>query len=664
VKRFISLSKGDSLRVRLTKSPEDAARLGGLVSPIYPAGGTSPVDVLPRACRISFYAPASPRRRLNELLRTSAESYQGVFVSHGVASIIVIAEESDPIWAVTERWTNDPSESWWIADSELLRSEVHMPDSSADFAMGGVDLSLIPQGIAGQLRQAITNLTALTPIVSAYAPEMVCLIKAMELGVADTASRVKSLVNSGLSEGDLAVISNFHVERIVELNHALSALRNQAFSGVFPLGTSVCSVAEYSLLGIGSAVRGLWRHYEHLSENTSKANLPGRLRSSHQSGGPFNYFKNRTLLDFAEWRDSASGANRLGDAKPETPRLHVPYFSLKGGFRETTHAISAPWQAIHAGASSKWTLLTVCHEFLHSHFRDIFSALFDEGDLEEGLFDRMATAYSKDAATPQESIWGLYVSALLDWDRIRASQANSRKTSVPDAISGPDVRALHREHHRFFSEIVVHTLDYHYTYRGDDDSYVASLWRSWSEVPRVANNLEHYILRTLASLSSSKSDPGWSGPEAFVDAATRMVNVLDRMRTRIPNVDRMLDILRSAKGSERGTSRLQTEFLSARYISQFARHFLYDEILHASLLYDDTTVETDDEGDEVASEGEVPEPPSEYKFNRFEYPAAPVGSPLRFLLDQFGRSDSTTGRLDIEKLTLWQCLVLVEGIQN
>ncbi|MDO8723253.1 MAG: hypothetical protein Q7J31_13670, partial [Syntrophales bacterium] len=58
----------------------------------------------------------------------------------------------------------------------------------------------------------------------------------------------------------------------------------------------------------------------------------------------------------------------------------LPYFSGRLGFRETEHTISAAVQSLEAGSDLEWSLLTVTHELLHGHVRNLITVLF-QGDL-------------------------------------------------------------------------------------------------------------------------------------------------------------------------------------------------------------------------------------------------------------------------------------------
>jgi len=51
------------------------------------------------------------------------------------------------------------------------------------------------------------------------------------------------------------------------------------------------------------------------------------------------------------------------------------YFSSRWGFHQTVQSVSVSWQCINGNAALDWNLLTLSHEFLHAHLRELLDEL-------------------------------------------------------------------------------------------------------------------------------------------------------------------------------------------------------------------------------------------------------------------------------------------------
>src|SRR6185295_8148267 len=60
-------------------------------------------------------------------------------------------------------------------------------------------------------------------------------------------------------------------------------------------------------------------------------------------------------------------------------RPKIVYYSGRQGFRETTFAITAPLQMFYSDWSVRWSPMTLSHELMHGHVRDILSSIFSDG---------------------------------------------------------------------------------------------------------------------------------------------------------------------------------------------------------------------------------------------------------------------------------------------
>ena len=62
---------------------------------------------------------------------------------------------------------------------------------------------------------------------------------------------------------------------------------------------------------------------------------------------------------------------------------------------------------------------------------------------------------------------------------------------------------IFQEEYRNISEILVHTLDLNYFYKGNITNYILLIWSSWAPLPNTKVDIRQYILRSLLSIAST-----------------------------------------------------------------------------------------------------------------------------------------------------------------
>jgi hypothetical protein len=121
-------------------------------------------------------------------------------------------------------------------------------------------------------------------------------------------------------------------------------------------------------------------------------------------------------MDFAAWESSPVRLNNLDPPADEVHgRLHVLHFSSRYGFHETMNTMSASWQCVYASASRDWNLLTLSHEFLHAHVREIIALVFH--DLSYGDIVRILA--EDNPANAGEAMAAVIVGAMHHAKRVR-----------------------------------------------------------------------------------------------------------------------------------------------------------------------------------------------------------------------------------------------------
>ncbi len=198
-------------------------------------------------------------------------------------------------------------------------------------------------------------------------------------------------------------------------------------------------------------------------------------------------------------------------------------------------------QAIAAGAGPEWSLLTLTHEMLHGHVRNLLAMLF-QGDPNrrpdrkwQEFYDRFAGHCKHNPPKRESLLDSLRTIILFYCCQTMTHGSLTRDITVKPNQSGDEVelrfRLLTRDdlwlayemEYRNISEVFVHILDLHYFYFSSVSNYIPLVWRSWSHVPQVWGDLRQYMLRSLLVVASKTDGTPY---ERFGRARARLVELL------------------------------------------------------------------------------------------------------------------------------------------
>jgi hypothetical protein len=654
VKRFLCTSRRspDVIAVELLDRPESALNsFGGRASPLFAASQAGTV-VLPPRSTIAFVVPVSPQSLLARLLNDYDESVASrTFVTHGLASVLLVSEDPTSLRRLLEDLKSDiRAFELWPVDDGLVRMadiEVNVPDVSAEPWCHPIPSSALEFGMAAQVRQFNSNIAYLSAHASRYVPEYRPMIDWLHDSVTRLShDHARLAERDGLDDDEIRRLIGLET-LLIELNAILTLFISQAVNGSIPILERSYPVGEYSLLGVGGMVRAVWRLYHHLHKVFADFDHAGRIKARYQGISPFDPFSPATRIDYSAWIHSGASVGRIDVSSERSGRMHLPHFSSRWGFHESYYGLSVSWQCIHAGATKEWNLLTITHEFLHSHVRDILGVILDVND-KAGIAALVARYNNREHGhNALESMQLALVEALVG---IRGAGRLSNKmlpgatraeAEVPQDLVADDLIELMRAHGGFIHELVVHVLDFLYVYNGRDEQYVNSIWSSWALVPIVNDRIDHYVLRTLCTLSVTSTMD--SPEEVYADAVHRLEHLLSplqgRERTR-PAIDSALSVLRD----ETWIRRLGVEARAARYVVKLAESFLFDGQLNAALVRDSGTT--------VGADGRT------YALSVGEFRGEEIESPVGLLLDRFAGYPDHAAE-DVEYESLWQMLILV-----
>ena len=558
----------EGLEVALTESlalQSTTTAMAWRSSPIHPLVASAPAPDLGRGVwYISFLVPIDAFKTLGKIAK---RAFPGVetqtWFGLGLASVIIFSHLPESVNPVTEDLGEDlvAFEQWSVEDGKIIGGQLHKsprPKNSAANPLPAVPL-LSPCDLRGIIEEFNCSYRELHRWATLYAPaeteRLACLL-------AEAATLVNELlwleaksgpVPEGLTDFDTnnalmrSKLTQQRIDRIVQINAALSYVISQGFFGSPPILSDTCMVRRHSLLGIGRAHRCLLNLVREVEVAFSALSVPASIyeKWAHMPG--LSGFDSSTSIDSSGW----SGRNLpdvllTGPADPHPFKL--VYFSGRLGYRESEYAISAAIHALTSGDSPDWHLSTMTHEILHGHVRDLLGTIFDVvkgddakdvGGFWEHVFLRFRTHMEgscKDC-TLIDSVRSVllsyccmtpYMGSLTVYPAERATQKSNGlrfgKIKVPE--TAPDLRKRLEEEERNISELLVHTLDLHYFYSDNFEAYSRAVWASWRTVPVVLRDARQYVLRILLSRTSLD---GGSPIERFARARNQLRQSLERL---------------------------------------------------------------------------------------------------------------------------------------
>lgn len=555
-------------------------------SPIFPLGEEY---VLPTTDEffVFFYTFDPAFKALANIKRVAdAEVVRRCWISAGLASCILITEADAHAEALEEAADATPrgKERWQIRSGALSKLDFQLQEGRRF----ETDRIALPDyaGLSTPVRAALdefsANLAIVLPKILVHAPSEADSF----LQLAD---RIRTLVEElvylqeptgrpprtlreyraiELREDAVlrATISHQAMDRIVQVNAALAYVSTQALSGAIPVLERRSLIRRHSLLGVGNAVTGLTRIARSIEKAFAAASLEVIITDRMRDRPLLPGTDHLPAYDTKDW-GGHSVARWSETVQPRDWFPKLAYYSGRLGFRETEFTISAAIQSLVSGADLEWSLLTITHELLHGHVRNIITSIFQgdpemsparKRDLFYTRFRRLTYREEVEDSNQLDSLRQLIFSycCLTKTHGSLSRSCPGDALTVPEGeggVAGEITRGYYllsqdalwttfEEEYRNINEILVHVLDLHYFYAGRLSAYVPLIWSSWGTVPHVRSDLRHYVLRSLLAIASKE----------------RVGGNYDRFDTA---VSRLLEILESVEGVEAGIVRSVRDFL-------------------------------------------------------------------------------------------------------
>jgi hypothetical protein len=552
-----------------------------------------------------------------------------------------------------------------------------------------------PADICGLLNEHCSLMTALHYYAGQYFPEHLRILGGINGEMKAICGRLSYLYHEEVplpsdwilppSSNTLprAVLAAQHsrslADQIIQINTALGELLGQYYTGVVPILEHPCPMGTFSLLGIGRAAIALAKIYESASDTFAEFPVVRALKESYATDHTkIPIFNNILEYDVEAWRKYRN----LLDTKltPFTRQeqdqgCHMSYFSGPNGFGASVQSISAAMQVLFDGASTKWSLMTITHEYLHSLVRAILSVLFqvdtqrmatERHSAIERLCSKFETYFpgngAKEKIDEDNPISLLNQFAFIVLSVCQSMRSTSKSAKEIRAMAeiegdckisvktqefrGENLLDFLRKNYKPINEHLVHALDLLYFYESNPVLYIKFLWLTWSTIPDIHDRISHYLLRTLLSVSIKEEG---TPANRFKESVKKVCDCFEELQKNCDTEQK--ELLRQAKlilENNDELDALQSEFEGALRLADMADCFFFSSKVLTKLSRDELT----NGGDAGGLSFDLP---------NGVFRAEDVSSPLVFMTyraKQRVDKKSNPAPEEILKETCWELLVI------
>lgn len=347
-----------------------------------------------------------------------------------------------------------------------------------------------------------------------------------------------------------ATIVRQNTDRIIQINASLAYVTSQATSGAVPILERRSLIRRHSLLGIGMPFLALSRLCRSIQEAFAKGSLEQIVGGAAATAAPLPGLDRLPEYNPDKWEQHSLNVLAEG-VPPREPHPKLPYFSARLGFRETEYSVAAALQAVSLGAHPTWSLLTVTHELVHGHVRNILAVLLatskkkPDGALETPAerWERFHAAFASQlkaddrqrvflADSIRTVLFSYACLTLTHGSLTREAKIGTRPSEEDGAeiadrfflVKLPKLMLILDRELRNISEVLVHVLDLHYFYSSRLSAYVPLIWRSWAALPQLNGDLQQYVLRTMLVIAAKMLG---SPTDRFEQAKKRLAEWLE-----------------------------------------------------------------------------------------------------------------------------------------
>jgi hypothetical protein len=279
----------------------------GMASPLFAAIPTDELPDLPSSPTLAFLVPTNVSQFMAYLTNdVDPKIARRAHVCHGHSSCVLVLD-SEVDWESVRDLLTPHLRAWevWSVD-DMARSrqvDLQLPVASPGWTtMAPVDDAPLSNEARNHVRQFNLNMKILDRTASEYAPEIAPLVESLRASVNQIVLDIAELISGG-DPSDSAMRQALDLEGvIVEANAVVTLYSSQLASGTLPLRSSTFPVGEYSLLGLGGMLRGVWRLYSQINSTFEHHDHIGTIRRAFPRADSFDPFAPSDHVDYSQWR--------------------------------------------------------------------------------------------------------------------------------------------------------------------------------------------------------------------------------------------------------------------------------------------------------------------------------------------------------------------------
>jgi len=462
----------------------------------------------------------------------------GLFLTHGMASVILLLESAHPALDPEALFSERPPllaiEQWTVEGGRLCDCAVFRDGGEPDVLTSEPKAASscpehMPHAVFRQIQDNDLVVKRVLELSAKYRPRC-------SQGVRDLLKRSSQMLDrigtvseqAGSGDAEARQILQRSAYSLVHLNSMLAYFVSQGLSGKPSVLEDRGLMPSHSLFGVATAYAAVWQVTHFIEEGFLRFDILSEMQARYFTDRSADYHSDlfKPALDDMQARPS--------EAERKAPG-HVNLFSGRLGFHSSPWAVAAPVETLNDGAAPAWNLLTLSHELLHVHVDAILRFVLSPNPTKEGglgqdqLYMRMAGLAMENAASTDLSIIDrirqkvaryIMQSAACRWQNTAPlSQLPHAKTVDLAEVTAPSQFGdMLVAFWRRLTEYIVHILDFHYFYWGDVEHYLSLVLTSWATIPSVYDDIGHYIMRCLLTVSTREMDP---------DTGTSLVEPLD-----------------------------------------------------------------------------------------------------------------------------------------
>lgn len=477
------------------------------MSPVFPVvPGKESSEPLDGTAFVGFFCPL---RAFEFIGKQPMPVRERLWFSHGLAAMIRFGKTKEEVLQTIAGQEGEVAayEIWRLekdrveVEAQWFRQSPPPPDCSL------VDFSDLPKDARRVLEEIEVHLHEAARCAAVFMPEQTVKLERITASVNEM---IGELLHFGEPkahpvpthlEGKKRPLNgndaSFHqrinqgLSHLIQLNSALAYVISQTSHGAVPILERPCLIATYSLLGVGTAYRAVSAVADDVEAVFEQHPVLWVLDNGYRNAPGVEIFRDAVRYDVEAWRKAGLGIDLfLPPNSSEMTRRKLSYFSLRLGFGEAHFSVTAAAQVLHAADTVRWSLMTLTHELLHAHVTGVLATVFSDS-VKDGLSLETFQRYHAQFKDYCQGAAGADSPKLLDClrfmifvfvsyrhnalEKLRSLELNPASETQRMKLTGKlpeatDVfRSFYNQSLRLLEEIIVHTLDLRYFYRGDRD---------------------------------------------------------------------------------------------------------------------------------------------------------------------------------------------------